>query len=76
MVTDAGLPTPSSSVSVIGGMSLVTALAAFADGGPPPPPEVTGDEVFSGCASFASAAMASICGAILCHEFEISAMEP
>ena len=57
-------------------MSLAPALAEFADGGPLPPPDVTGDEVFKGCASFASAAITSMCGAMLCHEFEISAMDP
>ena len=76
VVADAGPPTPASSVSAIGGMSLVPALAAFADGDPLPPPEVTGDEGFTGCASFASAAMSPICSAMLCHEFEISAMDP
>jgi hypothetical protein len=75
VVANPGPPAPSS-VSAIGSMSLVPALVAVADGSPLPATEVTGDKVFGGCASFTSVAMASICGAMLCHEFEISAMDP
>ena len=75
VVVDTGPPTPASSVSAMGHMSLAMALAVSKDGDPLPP-DITGNRGLRGGTSFASVAIVSICGAMLCHEFKISTMDP